>query len=53
MTQILIVDDNEANRYLLETLLRASGFSAVCTTDGQEALSAAQRDPQGDEQQDD
>lgn len=45
MTQILIVDDNEANRYLLETLLRTSGFSAVCTTDGREALSAAKRTP--------
>ncbi len=43
MTQILIVDDNEANRYLLETLLRTSGFSAVSTADGQEALSAAKR----------
>ena len=45
MTQILIVDDNEANRYLLETLLHTSGYSAVCTSDGQEALSAAQRNP--------
>ena len=42
MTQVLIVDDNEANRYLLETLLRASGFTAVCTADGQEALAAAE-----------
>ena len=45
MTQILIVDDNESNRYLLETLLRASGFSAVCVADGQQALAAAKRNP--------
>ncbi len=35
---ILIVDDNQANRYLLETLLPASGYRVRSASDGTEAL---------------
>ncbi|MGH9895490.1 MAG: response regulator, partial [bacterium] len=35
---ILIVDDNQANRYLLETLLPANGYRVRSASDGTEAL---------------
>ncbi|MBZ5527178.1 MAG: response regulator [Acidobacteriia bacterium] len=37
---ILVADDSEASRDLLETLLRAEGYSVACAEDGQEALDA-------------
>jgi PAS domain S-box-containing protein len=36
--RILIVDDREENLYLLETLLRGSGYAVVTARDGVEAL---------------
>jgi diguanylate cyclase (GGDEF)-like protein/PAS domain S-box-containing protein len=36
--KILIVDDNATNRYLLETLLSASGYEVQTASDGIEAL---------------
>jgi diguanylate cyclase (GGDEF)-like protein/PAS domain S-box-containing protein len=36
--KILIVDDNSSGRYLLETMLRASGYEVECAADGLDAL---------------
>ncbi len=38
MARILVVDDDEAGRYLLESILRASGHEVVTAVDGQDAL---------------
>ncbi len=45
MTTVLIVDDNELNRYQLEVLLGASGYRVVSCTNGAEALAAARQQP--------
>lgn len=39
--KILIVEDDEASRYLLETLMRAEGYETVSAVDGREGLVAA------------
>ena len=36
--KILVVDDHEQNRYLLEALMKGSGFQAVAAVDGVDAL---------------
>lgn len=41
MTKILIVEDNEMNRELLERRLRRSGFEVGTAADGQEGLEHA------------
>jgi len=45
MLKILIVDDEQQNRYMLETLLRGNGYKVVLATNGAEALEIARRDP--------
>lgn len=45
MTRILIADDIPANLYLLESILKGSGFTVIPATNGAEALAAAQKDP--------
>lgn len=45
MARLLIVDDNEQNRYMLEVLLKGYGYQVESTTNGAEALEAARRDP--------
>ncbi len=42
MPSILIADDNNENRYLLEVLLQKNGFETVTATNGREAFELAQ-----------
>src|SRR5215469_7187703 len=39
--QILVVDDNPTNRDILETRLKASGYTVIQAGDGEEALAVA------------
>ncbi|MBU1099191.1 MAG: hybrid sensor histidine kinase/response regulator [Bacteroidetes bacterium] len=43
--KILIVDDKVENSYLLETLLRGSGYETITANNGSEALSLALENP--------
>ena len=45
MKKCLIVDDQEQNRYLLETLLRGSGYETETAGNGEEALILARAAP--------
>ncbi|HPA78238.1 MAG TPA: response regulator [Kiritimatiellia bacterium] len=45
MKTILIADDIEANRYLLQSLLKGSGYKVSTTQNGREALDAARKNP--------
>lgn len=45
MTKILVVDDNESNRYLLEAMLGAAGFRVTAVNNGAAALELARREP--------
>jgi len=45
MKKILIVDDNDANLYLLKSLLEEEGFDVTAAKNGQEALDMAHADP--------
>lgn len=45
MTRILIVDDIQANIYLLESILKGYGFSVIAARNGSEALDKARIEP--------
>lgn len=45
MTRVLIADDNKANLYLLESVLKGNGFSVDQAANGEEALALATKDP--------
>lgn len=45
MQHVLIVDDNEQNIYMMDTLLTASGFTAMIARNGAEALALAKESP--------
>ncbi len=45
MAKLLVVDDQEANRYLLEVLLKGHGHAVVMAGNGVEALARARQDP--------
>lgn len=45
MTRLLVVDDEEQNRCLLQTLLTAYGYEVTAVTDGGEALDVARANP--------
>jgi signal transduction histidine kinase len=43
--RILVVDDNEQNRYMLQVLLEGHGYQVTPAGDGAEALEVARHDP--------
>ena len=45
MTKVLVVDDQEENRYLLQVLLGSRGYEVVAVEDGASALEAASCNP--------
>jgi PAS domain S-box-containing protein len=45
MTTILIADDNAQNLYMLEVLLKKSGYKVITAKDGSEALDLARKNP--------
>jgi CheY-like chemotaxis protein len=45
MTRILVVDDVQPNRYLLQVLLTANGYEVESATNGAEALDRARSRP--------
>jgi CheY-like chemotaxis protein len=45
MDRVLVVDDNEKNLYLLETLLHAHGFGTRTAFNGEQGLAMAREDP--------
>lgn len=44
-TRILVVDDNENNRYLMKTLLKGTGYAATLAVNGVEALKKLRSSP--------
>jgi len=47
MTNVLIVDDNKPDLYMLTVLLEGHGYTAITASNGEEALEAARKNPTG------
>lgn len=45
MAKLLVVDDNEQNRYFLASLLKGHGYDVITAVDGTDALNAARENP--------
>jgi len=45
MKPVLVVDDDERNRYLLQTMLTGNGYDVVTAVNGAEALALARKEP--------
>jgi len=45
MTRVLIADDNPTNLYLLESILKGSGYDVTSARNGSEALDLAKKNP--------
>ncbi len=45
MTNVLIVDDNSQNIYMLETILKGKGYQVSSAKNGAEALAVAEKNP--------
>ena len=45
MTEVLIVDDNPQNLYMLEAVLKGNGFQVAKAQNGEEALKIARSEP--------
>lgn len=43
MDDILLIEDNEQNRYLTTFLLEAKGYQVTCAVDGREGVALAER----------
>jgi two-component system, cell cycle response regulator DivK len=43
MTHVLLIEDNEQNRYLTTFLLEAKGYEVTCAVDGPEGVALAER----------
>jgi two-component system cell cycle response regulator DivK len=44
MTKVLVIEDNEKNRYLISFLLKGAGFEVIEAITGEEGIETAMRE---------
>jgi len=44
MTKVLVIEDNEKNRYLISFILKDEGFAVIAATTGEEGVEMADRE---------